>query len=57
MKTVSYNTFLAASIRRALIKGDVVKYRPTEYERSDLKTKTFQSSKLLDFWAVSFATN
>lgn len=57
MKTVSYNTFLAASIRRALIKGDVLKYRPTGYERSDLKTKTFQSSKLLDFWAVSFATN
>lgn len=57
MKTVSYNTFLAASIRRALIKGDVMKYRQTGYERSDLKTKTFRSSKLLDFWAVSLATN
>lgn len=57
MKTVSYNTFLAASIRRALIKGNVVKYRPTGYERSDLKAKTFQSSKLLNFWAVSLATN
>lgn len=55
MKTVSYNTFPAASIRRALTKGDVVKYRPTGYERSDLKTKTFRSSKLLDFWAVSLA--